>query len=78
MSRVTCPVSNVTCHVSGVTIFFTKLLSLSVEGLLSTGPLYREMNWKESTNFLPTISALSQILREEKISQRIESQFLYT
>jgi hypothetical protein len=42
VSRVTCHVSHVTCHVSHV-IFFpsffrTKWWSLSVEGLLSTGP----------------------------------------
>ena len=34
VSRVTCPVSHVTCHV----FFWTKWWSLSVEGLLSTGP----------------------------------------
>ena len=41
VSRVTCHVSHVTCNVSHVTIFFlflTKWLSLSVEGLISTGP----------------------------------------
>ena len=49
VSRVTCHVSHVTCHVSHVTchmshilfiffIFWTMWWSLSVEGLLSTGP----------------------------------------
>ena len=46
MSCVTCHVSHVTCHVSHVmchmsqffSFFFTKWWSLSVEGLLSTGP----------------------------------------
>ena len=44
MSRVTCHVSRVTCHMSRVTCHFfslffrTKWWSLSVEGLLSTGP----------------------------------------
>ena len=47
MSCVTCHVSHVTCHVSHVTchmslffffLFRTKWWSLSVEGLLSTGP----------------------------------------
>ena len=43
VSRVTCHVSHVTCHVSRVTCFFfcffwIKWSSLSVEGLLSTGP----------------------------------------
>ena len=48
VSRVTCHVSRVTCHVSRVTchmsffffffFFLTKWSSLSVEGLLSTGP----------------------------------------
>ena len=45
MSDVTCHMSGVRCQMSGVTIyiyiyifFFTKWLSLSGEGLLSTGP----------------------------------------
>ena len=45
MSRVTCHVSHVTCHMSRATchfffffFFWTKRWSLSVEGLLSTGP----------------------------------------
>ena len=40
VSHVTCHVSHVTCHVLLVTffLFLTKLWSLSVEGLLSTGP----------------------------------------
>ena len=39
MSHVICHMSRVTCHVSHVLIFFfTKWWSLSVEGLLSTGP----------------------------------------
>ena len=44
VSRVTCHVSRVTCHMSRVTchiffcFFWTKWWSLSVEGLLSTGP----------------------------------------
>ena len=37
MSRVTCHVSRVTCHMS-LFFFQTKWWSLSVEGLLSTGP----------------------------------------
>ena len=42
MSCVTCHVSRVTCHVSHVTLLFffsrTKWWSISMEGLLSTGP----------------------------------------
>ena len=39
VSHVTCYMSRVTCHVSHVTFFFfIKWWSLSVEGLLSTGP----------------------------------------
>ena len=41
MSHVTCHMSHVTCHMTCVTchiFFFTKRWSLSVEGLLSTGP----------------------------------------
>ena len=42
VSHVMCHISCVTCHVSHVTFFLTKWWSLSVEGLLSTGPtLYR-------------------------------------
>ena len=43
VSRITCHVPHVTCHMSGVTFFsssffLTKWWSLSVEGLLLTGP----------------------------------------
>ena len=47
MSRVTCHVSHVTCNVSHVILFNffrTKWGSLSVEGLLSTGPTPSSLN----------------------------------
>ena len=55
VSHVTCHMSHVMCHMS-LLFFWTNLWSLSVEGLLSTGPtpssfyLYPTCKWKQTND----------------------------
>ena len=46
VSRVTCHMSHVMCHMSHFFFFWTKCWSLSVEGLLLTGPTPSSFSYK--------------------------------